>query len=105
MVTPFGLDELPTCKTTGSGPAGLPVGICTFTCRTPFTRPGAAPAYCGVTVLPPMVTLTGSSGRPSGTAAGAPSWLAGFVWPPPRPYRVTTVPALAGGVGPLIEPS
>src|SRR3954468_15935958 len=107
MVTPPGLDEPPTWSTTGTGPGVRPVGICTFTWRTPDTIPGAPPANCGLTDRPARVTVTGNSGTGKGGADGltAPSWVAGFVRPPPVAYRLTKSPALAGRSGPLIEPS
>src|SRR5215208_3778344 len=107
MVTPPGLEEPPTCRTTGTAPGVRPVGICTFTWRTPDTIPGAAPANCGRTDCPPRVVVTVNSGSGKGGIDGltAPSWLAGLVRPAPVAYRVTKSPALAGRSGPLIEPS
>src|SRR5436189_2424632 len=107
MVTPLGLEEPPTWSTTGTAPGVRPVGICTFTWRTADTMPGAPPANCGRTDCPARVMVTGSSVTGKGGAEGftAPSWVAGFVRPPPVAYRLTKSPAVAGRSGPLIEPS
>ena len=63
IVTLDWLEALPTVIVTGTAlPGWTPGGICTFTCITPATSPGAPPAYCGVTGIPPIVTETGKTG-------------------------------------------
>jgi hypothetical protein len=62
-VTPAWLDAVPMMSATGTAaPAGVPSGTRAFTCSTPATSPGAAPAYNTSAVTPPMVTETGSRG-------------------------------------------
>src|SRR5436305_7333868 len=106
MVTPACVVALPTCTTTGTGPAARPAGICTFTCQTPATVLAAPPAYCKTAPLPAIVTLTCSTGWGStGSTGTTPSLLGGFVWPPPVMYSDTNDPARAGCDGPFTEPS
>ena len=54
----------------------------TVNCMTP-TLPAASTADCTVAGSPPMVTLTGNTGRGWGAVAGLPSVPAGEVCPSP----------------------
>ncbi len=63
----------PTEITTGIAlPEATPAGIVMFTCITPFTSPGAGPAYCTAAGSPPIVAVTVSVCAPA-PGAGAPS--------------------------------
>ena len=57
-VTPVCELVVPTVTTSGCDPLETVAGISTLTCITPYTMPGADPAYCmfcGGTATPPMV--------------------------------------------------
>src|ERR1017187_1403543 len=54
---------VPTVTTTGWVPVGAVAGIVTLTCMTPEIRPAAEPAYRTGASMPPMVTVTGRTGR------------------------------------------
>jgi DnaB-like helicase C terminal domain len=64
-------------------PVATPCGTTAFTCNSPAMEPGADPAYCGVPVIPPMVTVTGNSGIFTADPVTLPVTPAGDVWPSP----------------------
>src|ERR1017187_9126834 len=83
MVTPGGVETLPTCTDTGTAPAVRPLGICTLTWVSPATLPGAPPAYCAVKVRAPRVTVTDAGTSSLASGVSWPSTLGGVVWPVP----------------------
>ena len=103
-VTPVWLDAAPIRSTTGTFPVDAsPLGTRALICRSP-ANPGAAPAERMSAGYPPTVSVTGSVGFGSGSAAGWPSTAAGFSTPSPVAYRVTIDPRAAGSFGEFSMP-
>src|ERR1700734_2505518 len=78
------------------GPGVSPAGTCALICRTPETRPGAAPSKLSWQGSPPMVTVRLALGTGSGADATKPSTLAGVVTPAPVAKMLTQSPRAAG---------
>ncbi len=57
-----GLTFAPFHSVIFSAPDGAYGGICTLSCITPATMPGASPAYVGRTGSTPIPTVIGSAG-------------------------------------------
>src|SRR5580698_11343020 len=105
MVTPCWLELAPTVTITGTaGPPVMPAGIATSIRITPAISPGAPPAKFGVTVVPPIETLTDKRGCGGEVEANWPSTPAGAVSPSPVAKREITSPGFAGLAGLLIDP-
>src|SRR5271170_619932 len=77
-------------------PGANPAGTCALICRTPDTRPGAAPSKFSWQGRPPMVTDTLAWGTGNGAAATIPSTPAGVVAPAPVAKMLTQSPRAAG---------
>src|SRR5580658_9761387 len=77
-------------------PGGNPAGTCALICRTPDTKPGAAPTKLSWQGRPPMVTETLAFGTGNGAAATKPSTLAGVVTPAPVAKMLTQSLRAAG---------
>src|SRR5580692_11454785 len=88
-----------------AGPGGNPVGTRALICKTPDTKPGAAPSYSIGQGRPPIVTETGAFGEGSGAEATIPSMLAGVVVPPPVAKMLTQFPRAAGCNFEFTDPS
>src|ERR1019366_9438944 len=87
-------------------PVGTACGICTFTCKTPATSPGAPPAYCTGADRPPTIAITGSAtGKGAGQSPGFPSTPSGFVCPSPVAYTEMYEPTGAGLLDEFTVPS
>ena len=79
-----------------AGPGATPAGTCALICRTPETKPGAAPSKLSWHGRPPMVTDTAALGTGSGAEATIPSTPAGVVTPAPVAKMLTQSPRAAG---------
>src|SRR5580704_4330025 len=79
-----------------AGPGATPGGTCALICRTPETKPGAAPSKLSGQGRPPMVTETLALGAGNGAEATNPSTLAGVVKPAPVAKMLTQSPRAAG---------
>src|SRR5262249_30003485 len=104
-VKPACVDASPIFTTTGWLPDGTLGGITRFTCRTPATKPGAAPAYNTSAATPPAVAVTVLVGRGNGGAVTLPSSTLGLVLPSPVPNRITALPLAAALEEPFTEKS
>src|SRR5689334_1420573 len=87
-VTPLWLERPPTETTMGRSPDLALAGICTLSCITPDTKPGASPAKETCAAWPSIRTATGSTGP--GVSGGASDKVVtlpvapfGEVWPSP----------------------